>query len=261
MNRIEKVFAKPGKKALIAYVTAGYPDIGDTLKLVPQLAKSGCDIIEIGIPFSDPMADGATIQHASHIALQNGITPQDCLEIAEKIRNQTDVPLVFMTYYNPVLKFGIERFCRECHWSGVDGLIIPDLPPDEGEELEAASQKHGIDLVYLLAPTSTRERMRLVAEKSAGFIYMVSVAGVTGARQELPLELDDFIARVRKETEKPLCVGFGISTPQQAAKVAEIADGVIVGSQIIKLLQTGGDDFSNVCNFAKELRQALDNTA
>ncbi|MFC1865314.1 tryptophan synthase subunit alpha [Chloroflexota bacterium] len=261
MSQIGKVFKKPEKKALIAYVTAGYPSLEATLELVPLLAQNGCDIIEIGIPFSDPMADGATIQHASHIALQNGTTPQDCLELAEKLRNQTDVPLVFMTYYNPVFSYGIEKFCSECRGSGVDGLIIPDLPPDEGMELEAASHKQGLDLVYLLAPTSTKERIRLVAEKSAGFIYLVSVVGITGARDKLPQNLDVFISRVRKETTKPLCVGFGISTPQQAAQVAGIADGVIIGSQIIKLVQQGGDDLTGVCKFIKELRQALDNVS
>ncbi len=258
MSRIGQVFERQGRKALVAYVTAGYPDAEATLELVPLLAKNGCDIIEIGIPFSDPMADGATIQHASHVALQNGATPQYCLEMAEKIRNQTGVPLLFMTYYNPVLRFGLESFCRECRWSGVDGLIVPDMPPDEGAELEAASSKHKLDLIYLLAPTSTKERIELVAKKSQGFIYLVSVSGITGARDSLPADLGEFIARVRKETGKPLCVGFGISTPQQAAQVAEIADGVIVGSQIINLIAEGRDGFKAVTDFTRELRQALD---
>ena len=261
MSQIGKVFEKPKSKALVAYVTAGYPSMEATLKLVPLLAQNGCDIIEIGIPFSDPMADGATIQQASHIALRNGVTTKSCLEAAEQLRKQVNVPLLFMTYYNPVFTYGIESFCRDCRRSGVDGLIIPDLPPDEGAELEAASRRQGLDLVYLLAPTSTKERIRLVAEKSAGFIYLVSVAGVTGARDKLPQNLDTFISRVRKETAKPLCVGFGISTPQQAAQVAGIADGVIIGSQIIKLAQQGGDDFTDVCEFIKELRQALDNVS
>ncbi|MFC1846602.1 tryptophan synthase subunit alpha [Chloroflexota bacterium] len=258
MSRIEQVFRRSQTKALIAYVTAGYPSLETTLELVPLLAQNGCDIIEIGIPFSDPMADGATIQHASHIALQNGTTPQDCLELAEKLRNQTDVPLVFMTYYNPVFSYGIEKFCRECRWSGVDGLIIPDLPPDEGMKLEAASHKQGLDLIYLLAPTSTQTRIKLVAEKSRGFIYLVSVSGITGARDSLPADLGAFIGRVRKETASPLCVGFGISTPQQAAQVAGLADGVIVGSQIIKLMADGKDNFKVVSAFINGLRQALD---
>ena len=258
MSRIEKVFEKPGKKALIAYITAGYTSLEATLKIVPLLAQNGCDIIEIGIPFSDPMADGATIQQASHIALQNGATPQRCLEMAEQLGKQVTVPLLFMTYYNPVFSYGVERFCRDCRRSGVDGLIIPDLPPDEGMELEAASHKQGLDLVYLLAPTSTQARIKLVAERSQGFIYLVSVAGITGARDSLPADLGAFIGRVRKETASPLCVGFGISTPQQAAQVAGLADGVIVGSQIIKLMADGGDDFKAVSAFIKELRQALD---
>jgi len=260
VSRIAQVFQRPQTKALIAYVTAGYPSIEATLRIVPLLAQNGCDIIEIGIPFSDPMADGATIQQASYIALKNGATPKRCLELAEQLRKQVEVPLLFMTYYNPVFACGIEGFCGDCRRSGVDGLIIPDLPPDEGMELEAASHKQGLDLIYLLAPTSTQPRIKLVAEKSQGFIYLVSVAGITGARDSLPADLGAFIGRVRKETAKPLCVGFGISTPQQAAQVAGLADGVIVGSQIIKLMADGGDDFKAGSAFIKELRQALDNT-
>lgn len=257
MSCIDDVFRQKNAKALIAYVTVGYPSIEATMKVVPLLAAGGCDIVELGIPFSDPLADGATIQQASFCALQNGVTPQHCLELAQRLRQEVSIPLVFMTYYNPVLKYGIEKFCCDSAESGVNGIIVPDLPPDEGLELEVIASKEGIDLIYLLAPTSTEERIELVARHSRGFIYLVSVTGTTGARQSLTTDLDELVARIKKKTSKPLCVGFGISTPQQAGQVAQVADGVIVGSQIIQLMQVE-DDFASVCSFIKELRQAID---
>jgi len=257
MNRIDDVFNKKGHKALIAYVTVGYPDIEATMKIVPLLAESGCDIIELGIPFSDPMADGATIQHASYCALQNGVTTNKCLDMVKQLREKTNVPLIFMTYYNPVYHYGLERFCNDSIASGVDGLIVPDLTPDEGGELENITATTGLDLVYLLSPTSTTERIKLVAEKSRGFIYMVSLTGVTGARDNMKLDIDNFIADVRKATDKPLWVGFGISTPGQANQVSHIADGVIIGSRIIKLMEKE-DDFASVGKFIKDCRQAMD---
>jgi tryptophan synthase alpha chain len=256
MNQIADVFSQPGHKALIGYVTAGYPSIAATLKVVPLLAASGCDMVELGIPFSDPLADGATIQKASFCALQNGVTSSVCLEVAGKLRRAVDIPLVFMSYYNPLLSYGLEEFCAASHNSGVDGLIVPDLPPDEGSELETICQRHSIDPIYLLAPTSTGERIRLVAQRSRGFIYLVSVTGVTGTRDTLPPDLEALVTRVRAIAHQPICVGFGISTPEQARQVGRIADGVIVGSQIIKLMEAG-DDFKPVASFIKELRQAL----
>ncbi len=256
MSRILDVF-RPGKhKILIPYVTVGYPSIDDTLKVVPLLAASGCDMVELGIPFSDPLADGATIQQASFSALKNGVTPEVCLEIAAKLHKQVDIPLLFMTYYNPVFHYGLEKFSRDCATAGVSGLIIPDLPPEEASPLEATTRKHGLDLIYLLAPNSTDERVKLVASQSQGFIYLVSVSGVTGARKALPPDLADFVDRVRKTTTQPLCVGFGISSPEQATQVARLADGVIVGSRIVNLMEAG-DDLISVGNFIKELRHAL----
>jgi tryptophan synthase alpha chain len=236
LSRIASVFAQASHAALIPYITVGYPTVETTLKAVPLLASSGCDIIELGIPFSDPLADGATIQRASYEALRQGVTPRVCLEVAQELRRQVEIPLVFMTYYNPVLKFGLGQFCSKCAEVGIDGLIIPDLPPEEGQELEQSTRRHGLDLIYLLSPASTEERIRLVASKASGFIYLVSLTGVTGARNKLPEELESFIARVRARTEKPLCVGFGVSTPEQARRIAKVADGVIVGSRIIQLL-------------------------
>lgn len=256
MSRILDVFRLSKHKILIPYVTVGYPNIDDTLKVVPLLAASGCDMVELGIPFSDPLADGATIQQASFSALKNGITPEVCLETAAKLHKQVDIPLLFMTYYNPVFHYGLEKFSRDCAAAGVSGLIIPDLPPEEASPLEATTRKHGLDLIYLLAPNSTDERVKLVASQSQGFIYLVSVSGVTGARKALPPDLADFVDRVRKVTTQPLCVGFGISSPEQATQVARLADGVIVGSRIVHLMEAG-DDLISVGNFIKKLRYAL----
>ncbi len=258
MSRIASVFNQLGHAALIPYITVGYPSIEATLKVVPILARCGCDIVELGIPFSDPLADGVTIQKASFCALQSGITPDICLEIAGQLSQKVDIPLVFMTYFNPVFSYGLEEFCNACSRSGIDGLIIPDLPPEEGSALEAITHKQGLDLIYLLAPTSTEGRIKLVAERSRGFIYLVSVTGVTGARDSLPADLEAFVAKVRKVATQPLCVGFGISTPEQAGQVAHIADGVIVGSRLIQLMEAEADFVSPVSNFIKGLRQALD---
>ena len=256
MSHITSVF-KPDHKALIAYITAGYPNIEATQEIASVLSNGGCDIIELGIPFSDPLADGATIQQASYQALQQGTTPQVCLEVAQRLRQKMATPLVFMTYYNPVLNFGLEAFCQSCTESGISGLIIPDLPPEEGGELEAITQKHNLDLVYLLAPTSTGERIETVAERSRGFIYLVSLAGVTGARQTLPPELESFVRRVRQKAGQPLCVGFGVSNPEQARRVAAIADGVIVGSRLIQLIEKD-TTLSSLRAFILSLREALD---
>ncbi len=257
MSRIASVFNQSGHTALIPYITVGYPSIEATLKVVPLLASSGCDIVELGIPFSDPLADGVTIQKASFQALRNGVTPKVCLEVAKQLSHEVDIPLVFMTYFNPVFSYGLKQFCSDCAHSGIDGLIIPDLPPEEGAELEASSQRQGLDLIYLLAPTSTEERIRLVAERSRGFIYLVSLTGVTGVRDSLPPGLETFVTKVRKVATQPLCIGFGISTAEQAEQVAGIADGVIVGSRIIQYMEIE-DNFLSVGTFVSELRSTLD---
>jgi len=257
LSRIASVFARVNHTALIPYITAGYPSVETTLKAVSLLSSSGCDIIELGIPFSDPLADGATIQRASYEALRQGVTPKLCLEVAQELRQRVETPLVFMTYYNPVLKFGVEQFCLKCAEVGIDGLIIPDLPPEEGEELEKSTKRHGLDLIYLLSPASTEERIKLVVNRSSGFIYLVSLTGVTGARDKLPEELENFVARVRARTEKPLCVGFGVSTAEQARRIAKVADGVIVGSRIIQLMEED-TTFSSLKAFVSSLREAFE---
>ena len=256
MSRIASVFAGAKHTVLIPYLTVGYPSVETTLKAVPLFAKNGCDIVELGIPFSDPLADGATIQQASYEALRQGVTTNACFEVARELRGRVKIPLVFMTYYNPVLRFGLEEFCLKSAEAGINGLIIPDLPPEEGEELGRSTKRHGLDLIYLLSPASTQQRIRLVTDRSTGFIYLVSLTGVTGARDTLPEELEAFVGSVRKKTEKPLCVGFGVSTPEQARRVAAAADGVIVGSRIVQLL---GKDRSlkNASSFVKSLREAL----
>jgi tryptophan synthase alpha chain len=256
MSRIASVF-KPGHKALIAYITAGYPDKKSTVKIAAALAEYGCDIIELGIPFSDPLADGATIQKASYHALQGGTTPETCLEIATEIREKISAPLVFMTYYNPVLNYGLEAFCRACLKAGINGLIVPDLPPEEGLELESATRQENLDLIYLLAPTSTDERITAVAARSQGFIYLVSLAGVTGARTTLSPELEGFVKRVRAKTTLPLCVGFGISKPEHATRAAALADGVIIGSKLIELIEEDST-LKSLKTFMTGLRRALD---
>jgi len=256
MSRITSVF-KPGYKALIAYLTIGYPNIEATKKAVSILSSSGCDIIELGIPFSDPLADGVTIQKASYHALQQGITPQACLEVAYQLRQSIATPLIFMGYYNPILNFGLYSFCQASAKAGIDGLIIPDLPPEEGTELEASARKLKLDLIYLLAPTSTEERIGMVARRSQGFIYLVSLTGVTGARQTLSPELEGFVKQVRQKAHQPLCVGFGISTPEQARRVATVADGVIVGSRLIQLIEQDAT-LSSLKAFTLSLREALD---
>jgi tryptophan synthase alpha chain len=229
------------------------------LKVVPLLADCGCDIVELGIPFSDPMADGATIQHASFKALENGVNTARCLDIAKKLNKNTNVPLVFMTYYNPVYQYGLKKFCSDCVAAGIDGLIIPELPPEEGDELGNLASKSGVDIIYLLAPTSAEERIKLVARKSRGFIYLVSIAGVTGTRSELPPDLGKFILKVKQFAKLPVCVGFGISTPKQAAQVAKTADGVIIGSKLIQLLETDDTAMTATQSFIRETRKALDN--
>jgi tryptophan synthase alpha chain len=256
MSRIKAIF-KPGYKALIPYITVGYPSVEATLESAVLLATCGCDLIELGIPFSDPLADGVTIQKANYHAIKQGITPQVCIEVACELNKRIATPLVFMGYYNPILNAGLGEFCSLAERAGIDGLIVPDMPPDEGLELERHMKKHGLDYIYLLSPASSRERISLVVQRSSGFIYLVSLTGVTGTRERLPEGLESFVGRVRERTTLPLCVGFGISSADQAMKVARIADGVIVGSKIIQLMEED-ISLSLLKSFTLSLREALD---
>lgn len=238
IERIGAAFARAREErraALMPYHAMGYPSRTLTLELVAELAAAGADLFEIGIPHSDPLADGPVIQSATQRALEQGTSLPDCLAmVAELRRRGVQQPFCAMSYTNPLLAYGLERFVRDAAAAGIDGLIVPDLPPEEAGELEAAARSAGLATVYMLAPTSTEARIRLVAQHAAGFIYLVSVTGITGARTELPPDLAAFVQRVRRATDLPLAVGFGIGTGAQAAAVADIADGVIVGSALVR---------------------------
>lgn len=250
-----------GRAALIPYLPLGYPTPETSLQLAQATIAGGADLLELGLPFSDPLADGSTIQRASHIALQQGMNVARSLEMACSLRqNGITVPFIFMSYYNPILAYGEKAFCRACSAVGVDGLVLPDLLPEEGEKLEKECRKYGLALIYLLAPTSTPQRIQLVVARSQGFVYLVSVTGITGARAALSPDLSAFVARVREATDRPLAVGFGISTPEQAGQVASLADGVIVGSALVRLAEeTNGAE--KVRAFIGQLRRAVYRTS
>lgn len=239
-SRIGATFARlraAGQPGIIPYLTVGHPDLDTAQRVVPALVEGGAALVELGIPFSDPLADGATIQQSSHLALRNGVTVAYCLQTARELRhNGVDVPLIFMGYFNPLLSYGLDRFAAACADAGVDGIIVPDLPPDESGELLDACRRHGRDLIFMVAPTSTDAHIAAVACQASGFVYCVSLTGVTGARSNLPAELPEFIARVRRHTDLPLAIGFGISGPEQVAQVARLAEGVVVGSALVSRL-------------------------
>ncbi|MGO0122426.1 tryptophan synthase subunit alpha [Desulfothermobacter acidiphilus] len=258
MNRIDQTFSSlrlQGRKALIVYLTAGYPDLETTAAFIPELVKAGADLIEIGIPFSDPMADGPVIQAASSWALSHGARLDDILEVTSRVRERLpEVPLVFMTYYNPVLQRGLKRFCQQALEAGVDGLIVPDLPLEESEPLREAAGEE-LALIPLVAPTSMEERVRSICASARGFIYCVSVTGVTGMRDRFDQDLGRLVQRVRQHTRLPVAVGFGIARPETAAQVAKLADGVVVGSAVVKLLGEGAQD--QALALVRSLAQAL----
>ncbi|MCL4562547.1 MAG: tryptophan synthase subunit alpha [Chloroflexi bacterium] len=246
------------RAALMPYFTLGYPTYEESLSILISIAQSGADLIELGIPFSDPLADGPTIQSSSQAALVHEMTVHRCLELVTELRRRdVSQPLLLMGYYNLALSYGIERFAKDAATAGASGLIIPDLPPEEGGRLEAACRGHSLALVYLLAPTSPVERIELVAAHSTGFIYLVSLAGVTGARETLAQGISEFIARVRSVASLPLAVGFGISTPEQAAEIGRQADGVIVGSALIDVVSRSNDPAQAARRFINQLSQAL----
>lgn len=262
LSRIEERFRElrnEKRAAVIPYLTAGFPSLETSERIFRALAEAGSDIIEVGIPFSDPLADGPTIQRSSQIALSQGVTTRDVLDMIGRLRETLDTPLVVMTYYNLFYRYGLEKFAADAERAGVDGVIIPDLPPEEaGDWLKTASGK--LDTIFLLAPTSTDDRIEKVALATRGFIYCVSLTGITGARDELSLVLPDFIWRVRSKTDKPLAVGFGISTPEQAKEVAEVADGVIIGSALINVINRGKtqkEQVDKAKGFVEEIRRAL----
>jgi len=262
-NRIEQKFKdlkRQRKKAFIAFLTSGDPNLETTRKLILALEKAGVDIVELGVPFSDPMADGPTIQAASQRALKKGVNLKNILKLVFQIRKSSQMPLALMTYYNPVLHYGEEKLIKDAARFGVDGLIIPDLPPEEAKTIIRAAKKNHIATIFFIAPTSTPERTKLVCGVSTGFIYYVSLTGVTGIRKKLPSDILKNIRSIKRKCAKPVCVGFGISTPLQVKAVARIGDGVIVGSAIVKAVENNLSSrnlVKNVSNFVKRLTAAI----
>ena len=256
-SRITRTFRElRGKngKAFIPYIMAGDPNIKRTGELIRILEDCGADVIELGVPFSDPLADGPTIQKAAQRARDEGITLRTVIGFVADIRKTTRIPIILMTYYNPIFKYGEERFARDASAAGVDGIIVPDLPPDEAVNLIRYTRKSGIDTIFLLAPTSTDTRIHRVARTSTGFIYYVPITGITGSKLSLDLSVESHIARIRSVTDKPVAVGFGISTPEEAAGISRFADGVIVGSAIVKRVQ---DPDAELKKYLLSLRNAV----
>jgi len=262
-SKLDHTFAtlrQRGEKALIAYVMAGDPSLQDTEQLVVELEQAGADIIELGVPFSDPIADGPVIQQAAERALRSGTSLRTILSMVTRLRARTQIPLVLMAYYNNIHAFGPERFCHEAAQAGVDGVIIPDMPPDEAGPLRGPAAAAGLPLIFLLAPTSTEERRTFVARQSQGFVYYVSLTGITGAKLHNMADVAKNVEKIRKVTRVPVAVGFGVATPEDAAKVAAIADGVIVGSAIVKQIAAYGQKpemVKHVAGFVRSLKAAM----
>jgi tryptophan synthase alpha chain len=245
---------KKNGKAFIPYIMAGDPDITRTRELISILEACGADIIELGVPFSDPLADGPTIQQAAQRALDEGVTLKKVIAFVAELRAGTQIPIILMTYYNPIFKYGEERFVHDATAAGVDGVIVPDLPPDEAGNLMKHAVKSGLDTIFLLAPTSTDDRIRKVVRTSTGFIYYVPITGITGSKLSLDASLGSHIARIRSFSGKPVAVGFGVSTPGEAADISEFADGVIVGSAIVKRVAESDEELKT---YLLSLRNAI----
>jgi tryptophan synthase alpha chain len=259
VTRIADSFAQlkqNGRKGFIPFITAGDPNLETTHELIVELAHAGATVIELGVPFSDPMADGPVIQRASERALRHQLGLTEILQTVAEVRKQTDVPIVLFSYFNPLLQFGIEKLAGEAEHAGVDGILVTDLAPEEAGRFAAMLRAHEIDLIFLVAPTSTDERLRMVAERASGFIYAVSRTGVTGARAEMSVEAEKLVTRVRQFSDLPVAVGFGISKPDQVADVWRYADAAVVGSAIvgeIEKAQSAAEAVSMVGRFAREL--------
>jgi tryptophan synthase alpha chain len=264
MSRIKNTFNRLRKKnetALIPYIMAGDPDLAATKTLILGMEKAGCDIIELGAPFSDPLADGPTIQKAAIRSLRNNTTIGDVLGLVADVRKESGIPLILMTYYNLIFHYGEERFVHDAVAAGLDGVILPDLPPEEAGALIPLAKQAGLDTVFLLAPTSTEDRIKLVCRVAQGFIYYVSVTGVTGARAGVQGSVEESLKTIKAVTDKPVAVGFGISSPEQAAQIARWgADGVIVGSALVKVIEEFGNSpelVEKAVAFVKALKQGV----
>jgi len=254
MNRIDTAFKN--KPIFMPYFPLGYPDPDISIDVIEALAKNGADLIEVGLSFSDPLADGPVIQHATQIALEKGITVKKSLEAVKELRDRgVDIPLILMGYYNPMLAYGLEKFVREAQEAGADGFIIPDLPAEESKEFEDIAGD--MPLIPMLAPTSSPERMEKIARNAKGFIYLVSVTGITGERKSLAEGLSELIAQVREHTSAPVCVGFGIGTPEQAKEVGKMADGAIVGTACVRTIGGSETPVETAREFAASFHDAL----
>jgi len=254
---ISQTFARlrrEGGKAFIPYVMAGDPSIGRSREIVLLFEKCGADIVELGVPFSDPLADGPIIQRAAERSLRQGTSLRSVISFVREVRGATQIPIVLMTYFNPVFRYGPSDFIRDARGAGVDGVVIPDLPPEEATDFVRSARRLRLDTIFLLAPTSTEERIRKVVHYSSGFIYYVSITGITGAELLLDGSMERSIAQIRQRTTMPIAVGFGVSTPDEAAHVARLSDGVIVGSAIVKRL---GDTRESLERYLTALRQAI----
>jgi tryptophan synthase alpha chain len=266
MSRLEAAFARlkaERGKALITYIMAGDPSLRETERLVLELERAGADVIELGVPFSDPIADGPVIQQAADRALKNGTTLRGILASVAHVRGMTQIPVVLMAYYNTVHAFGAEAFCREAVKAGVDGLIVPDMPPDEAGPLQGPAREAGLSLIFLLAPTSTPARRSLVAKQSEGFLYYVSLTGITGSHLHDVTDVGNNVGKIRKQSRVPIAVGFGVATPEDAARVAAVADGVIVGSALVRRIHESADNADMVASvgaFARSLKAAMQRT-
>lgn len=255
MSRIKVAFANG--KAFIPFVTCGDPDLETTEKIIVAMADNGADLIELGIPFSDPTAEGLVIQAANTRALSKGVTTDKIFDMVIRIRKKVDVPMVFMTYANVVFSYGSERFISKCKEIGIDGLILPDIPYEEKDEFDPICKKYDVDLVSLIAPTS-EDRISMIAREASGFVYIVSSLGVTGVRGEITTDIGSMVRLVRKNTDILCAVGFGISTPEQAAKMADLSDGAIVGSAIVKIVARYGKDAApHVGEYVKSMKDAI----
>ncbi|MCX5894994.1 MAG: tryptophan synthase subunit alpha [Proteobacteria bacterium] len=262
MTRISDTFKKlkaKGEKALIAYITAGDPDMQTTEDFLHCLATQGADIIELGVPFSDPMADGITIQHAFERALKHPFSMEHIISLVRKVRGRIDTPIILFGYYNPFYQYGLKKLCTDAQKAGVDGLLVVDLPPEEAQSLKQEASACGLDLIFLLAPTSTEDRIKRVAQIASGFIYYVSVTGVTGARDSLADMIDKNVSAIKFHTDLPVGVGFGISRPEHIRTMLPFVDAVIVGSAIIKIVEEHAgkpDLLESVGSFVKSLKEA-----
>jgi tryptophan synthase alpha chain len=258
MTRISQRFAElraKGETGLVIYVMAGDPDLETTRRLVLELERAGADVIELGVPFTDPLADGPSIQAANERALAAGTTLDGILALVTDLRRETQIPILLMTYYNPVFRAGHEPVARAAREAGVDGLLITDLPPEEAEEWKRVADAAGLDTIFLLAPTSTPERIRLGAALASGFVYCVSRTGVTGARAELPEDLHALLERIRAQTDQPIAVGFGVSTPEHVRRIGDGCDAAVVGSAVVNLIARDGKNaVAPVGRFVRELK-------